>query len=126
MPSTFNFGPITLNIGTRVLGPTSVPDADSSVTLTIDRTVTNGFNSQPDTTQATFFIDQSNDGGNTWKTITSAGPIIGGIFTVDKTGLTKTQERQFTQFDPGISRQVRFTFTVSGSTVAVAGTLTTA
>lgn len=126
MASTFSIPLVTLAAGAHSFGPASVPDSDSTITLVIDRTVTNGFNSQPGTTQAAVQVDQSGDGGTTWQPLAGMGPIIGGSFTSDKTGLAKTQERLFTEFNPGTGRVARATVTVSGSSVAVAGTLTTA
>lgn len=132
MASTFTIPATALPLGVTALGPANVPDADSTVTIILDRTASKGavqgFNSQPGTTQMMVELDQSNDSGTTWQPLAAMGPVIGGVFTSDKTGtvLTVTSERLFTEFNPGTSRQARATVTVSGASVAVAGTLTTA
>lgn len=132
MTSTFTIPATTLPLGGTNLGPASVPDADSTVTLILDRTASKGnvqgFNSQPGTTQMMVQLSQSNDGGTTWQPLAAMGPVIGGTFTMDKTGttVTITSEKLFTEFNPGTGRRARATVTVSGASVAVAGTLTTA
>lgn len=131
MASTFTIPATALPVGVTELGPSSVPDADTTVTITLDRTAskgaTQGFNSQPGTTQMNVQLEQSDDGGTSWQPLAAMGPVIGGIFTMTKTGTvtTITSERLFTEFNPGTGRQVRATVTVSGASVAVAGTLTT-
>ena len=96
------------------------------MTLTIDRTVTNGFNSQPATTTLNATLFQSSDGGTTWQSLAAFGPVVGGSNISSKTGVLITTDTLFTEFNPGTGRLARMTFTVSGASVAVGGTLTTA
>lgn len=130
MASTFNIPATSIPVGTTTFGPASVPDADNGVSLIIDRTASkgnvNGFNSLTSATQMNVQIDQSNDGGNTWQNLAAMGPIIGGIFTTDKTGTTTTvtQERLSTEFNPGTGRVVRAVVTGSGTSVAISGSIT--
>ena len=120
----------TLPIGIRDFGPANIADTDTSITLMIDRTVTNGLNATP-TARLSIAAMVSLDGGVTWTLAAGAtieggqlpqspppkGP--GGFYTenVLRVGLD--------QF-PGVGRRIKATLTVSGSSVAVAGTLTTA
>jgi hypothetical protein len=120
----------TLQIGARDFGPATISDADTSITLTIDRTVTNGLNDTP-ATHLSIEAMVSLDGGATWTLAAGAGieggqlpqpppprgP--GGFYTANvlRVGLDQY---------PGTGRRIKATLTVSGSSVAVAGTLTTA
>lgn len=129
MASSFTIPTTTVSVGAHNLpasGGASVPDADHSIQLVIDRTVTNGFNSQAATTTMNVLIAQSNDSGTTWVQLAAMGPVVGGSNISSKTGSLITQDTLFTQFNPGTSRLARITVTVAGSSVAVAGTLTTA
>ena len=124
MPSSLTIPLTTLPVGTLNFGPSSVADADVSLTLTIDRTVTGGLNSLTSATAINAQIWQSNDGGATWQEIGEVG-INGGTF-VTKTGATATVSVMGPEhLLPGTSRQLRATVTVTGTAVAVAGTLTT-
>lgn len=120
----------TLQPGVRDFGPASVQDTDTSIVLTIDRTVVNGLNATP-AAQLSIAAMISRDGGATWTLVAGAtlpggqipqvppprGP--GGFYTqnVLTVGLD--------QF-PGTGRRIKATLTATGSAVAVAGTLTTA
>lgn len=125
MPSTFTFPRTVLKIGSTDLGPASVPDGDTTVTITVDRTVTSGLNSQTAATQVTLELFQSDDGGTTWMDLGSCGPVFGGT-VLSKTGQTVTEADLFTGFWPGTGRLAKATVVVAGSNVAVAGTITTA
>lgn len=130
MPSTFTIPATSVAVGTTTFGPANIPDADNGVSLIIDRTASKGnvqgFNSLTNVTQMNVQIDQSNDGGNTWQNLAAMGPIIGGIFTSDKTGTTQTitQERLSTEFNPGTGRMVRAIVNESGTSVAISGSIT--
>lgn len=126
MAGTLNIPLTTLTVGEHTFPPTggtAVADTDTLVRLSIDRTVTNGFNSQPATTQALIYVYQSNDGGTTWAWI-GGDQMTGGIYTSSKTGQENTDYIEV-GLNPGTGRLVRGTVTVSGASVAVAGTLTT-
>lgn len=120
--------PLTaLAVGSHDFGPVAVADTDSQAVLSVDRTVskgaTQGFNGQPATTQASIQVQQSNDGGTTWK-LEAAADIIGGLLTNPKTGQPYTASTLTISLDPGTSRQVKATIVVSGANVAAAGSLT--
>jgi hypothetical protein len=128
--ATLTIPTTTVQVGVRDFGPATIPDTDSSIVLTIDRTVANGLNATP---AAHLEIDAmvSVDGGAHWTLVAGCGveggqlPQApppkgpGGFYTsnVLTVGLD--------QF-PGTGRRIKATLTVSGSAVAVAGTLTTA
>lgn len=122
MAGTTNIPLVTLTVGSHDLGPASVANGDSQTVLTLDRTVANGFNSRTSATQVTLSIQQSNDGGATWNELASAD-IPGGVYT--KNGVTITSSSVSVSFWPGTNRQVKGNVTVTGSSVAVQGTLTT-
>jgi hypothetical protein len=126
MASTFTIPLTTLTVGSHDLGPSSVPDADSRILLSIDRTAVNGavqgLNGQPPATQISMTTFQSDDGGATWQEL-GANTVVGGIFT--KGGTQINTDHVGTQLAPGTGRQVRATVVVTGASVAVAGTLTT-
>lgn len=122
MAGTTNFGPVTLSLGARSFGPAAVADADTSVVLSVDRTVALGLTATP-AAHISLAIEQSDDGGATWVLIAAAG-IDGGAET-DQHGNPRTVSRVFTTWGPGTSRQARATITVTGAAVAVAGSLVT-
>ena len=129
MASTFTIPLTTLPVGTTSVpatGGAPVPDGDSTLTISINRTVANGFNSQPSSTQATVTLYQSDDGGTTWQELAAMGPVTGGSVISPKTGQLITASNLFTEFNPGTGRLVRAGITVTGASVAVAGTITTA
>ena len=125
MASTFTIPLVTLPVGTRnfpASGGASVPDGDSEIVLNIDRTVANGLNSQSATTRIFLQTFQSGDGGATWQAL-GANTVQGGIFT--KGGNQINTDQIGTQLGPGTGRLIRAAVTVSGASVAVAGTLVT-
>jgi len=122
--ATLTIPQITLAVGSRTFGPGNAADAEASITLTIDRTVTGGLNSLTGASVLDIAVDQSNDGGTTWHNLAGA-EWTGGI-QLDKHGNTRTQEQLFTTLNPGTSRKVRASTTVSGTSIAIAGTVVTA
>jgi hypothetical protein len=108
-------------------GGVAVADADTEILLAIDRTVANGFNSQPATTTADYLVEQSNDGGATWFAAVG-GTAVGGIVLDPPPprgdGLPSGQSTVQVALYPGTGRKVRASVTVAGVAVAVAGTLT--
>lgn len=117
--------PIPLTIlapGVHDFGPASIADNLTTSQITLDRTVAGGLNSQPATTTCTAQIMQSNDGGATWTMIVGAGT-IGGVVPAPG-GVTATNWIIEDGFLPGTGRQVKATVTVTGTSVAVQGTLT--
>jgi hypothetical protein len=127
MAGTVTIPLVTLTPGAHDFGPANVADADTTALVTVDRTVTNGgvqgFNGQPATTAAQVQVQQSNDGGATWKLIGYEG-IVGGQYTSPHTGLPYASAPMQIGFDPGTGRQAKATIVVSGASVAVSGSLT--
>ena len=122
--SSLNIPLVTLPVGVRTFGPGSIPDADVSITLAIDRTVASGLNSLTSASTLAVTVDQSNDGGTTWQNLSGAS-WTGGPQT-DKHLNPRTQEVLLTELNPGTSRKVRATVTVGGTSIAVSGSLATA
>jgi hypothetical protein len=126
MAGTLTIPLVTLTVGTHDFGPRAVADADTQALITVDRTVTNGgvqgFNGQPASTVASVQVQQSGDGGATWKLV-AAADIVGGVYTSNH-GTTYTSSTVQVGFDPGTGRQAKATIVVSGASVAVAGSLT--
>lgn len=112
----------TLPPGQRVFGPAAIADGDTAARLVIDRTPPGGLNATP-AAQLTIAVEQSGDGGATWKLIASA-QVTGGLVT-GRGGGVITASAVATTWDPGTGRQARAGITVAGAAVAVAGTLTT-
>lgn len=114
----------TLAPGTYHYGPAALADSDTYAQLTIDRTVTGGFNSLTSATQAAIEVDVSLDGGNTWEQ-QAAISFLGGIFTQKPSqgGGTLAANGFTVSLPPGTNRQARATVIISGTSVAVAGSL---
>lgn len=125
MAGTTNIPLTTLASGIHHFGPTAVADTDSTYALLIDRTVTGGLNSVPATTTVTISGEESLDGGNSWLPLAGSGT-QGGVYQAPawQGGGTITTFGVAGSFTPGTGRQVRATVTVSGGSVAAAGTLT--
>lgn len=129
MAGTITIPLATLNPahGPYTFGPAGVAAADSLIVLTIDRTVTNGFNSQPAATTAEITAEQSSDGGATWF-LAVAGTVAGGQYfrapPPRGDGSLITASSIQVNLYPGASRLVRAAIVVSGASVAVAGSLT--
>lgn len=124
MATTFTIPLTTLPVGSRDLGPSHPADTETSILLTVDRTVTGGLNSLTSASELDFLVMQSNDGGTTWE-LRVGGTMPGGVFTLPKGG-TATSSTLRVDLAPGTSRQLKGTVTVSGpSSIAVAGTLVT-
>ena len=121
MPTTLTIPLTTLTVGTRTFGPATLADTDTLVILTIDRTVTGGFNSQPATTTARISIEQSNDGGTTWDEL-AATTFFGGVLTMHG-GLPVNSNDVGVFLWPGTGRKGRAVVTIAGASVAVAGSL---
>lgn len=121
MPETLAIPLTTLPPGTRVFGPQALADSDVLVTLTIDRTVAGGFNSAPASTAAKLSFEQSNDGGLTWTEL-CATTLVGGVYTMHQ-GLPVNSNNVGTFLWPGTGRQGRAVVTITGASVAVAGSL---
>lgn len=113
---------VTLPVGSQTFGPSPIADTDTKITLSIDRTVSGGLNSQPSTTQIMLTTFQSDDGGATFQEL-AAVSVVGGIFT--KGGNQINTDHIITELNPGTSRQVQATVTVTGASVAVAGSIAT-
>lgn len=123
MASTFTIPLTTLPVGTRTLGPATVADADTSVTFTIDRTVTGGLNSLTAASTLAAETDISLDGGVTWQEL-GAWTTIGGTILQKGVPCTVTGGT-IKPLPAGTSRQARATVTVGGTSITVAGSLVT-
>lgn len=120
MAGTITIPLTTLTVGQHTYGPLTLADSDVLVVLTIDRTPANGFNSQPGTTSASIAIEQSLDGGNSWQQLVS-GTFTGGVVIRRGQELDTNDVGVFPL--PGTGRQMRAQVVISGSSVAVQGTL---
>lgn len=119
MAGTTDFGPVTVNPGTRTFGPVALADTDAQLVLAIDRTPANGFNATP-AASAKVSFEQSSNGGTTWDELCSA-TFIGGVFVIR--GQTLTTSTVSTGLWPGSGRLGRAVVVISGSAVAVQGSL---
>lgn len=113
-------GLVTLPIGTTVVGPVQIVQTIHGMRLTIDKTITNGFNATPTTSVTTSFEKGPSNTGP-WSPMGSSvhpgGPIEG------EHGATETVLVDDNTFDPPLtSGWVRYVVTVTGHTVAVGGT----
>jgi hypothetical protein len=120
MPGTLNIPLTTLQAGTHDFGPAAVNDADTLAILTVDRTVTNGFNSKTSATTCHISIHQSNDNGNTWVELASTD-FAGGIAS-NHAGQINENDVGI-HFWPGTGRLTRAEVIIGGSSVAVSGSL---
>lgn len=124
MATTFTIPLVTLPAGSRQFGPAHPADAESSVTLTIDRTPAGGLNSLTGASGLAVDVQQSGDGGATWQDL-GGWTAIGGLLPA-KGGGSYTVSDGTWNLIPGTSRQLRATVTVSGpSPIAVTGTIVT-
>lgn len=133
MAATLTIPLVTLPAGSRTFGPVTVPDADTAVTLTVDRTPAGGLNALGAASVLGMEAQMSTDGGATWHATDTGQPgtqtawtAAGGTFTAPRGGAVYgTSAGTWTLF-PGTGRRVRATVTVSGpSSIAVAGSLVT-
>jgi hypothetical protein len=123
MAGTFNIPLTTLVPGVHnfpASGGAAVADSDSLALLTIDRTVPGGLNAVP-AVSFEVSVYQSNDGGATWQFLASAGG-SGGI-SIMHGGQQVNSNDIGVSLWPGTSRLVRASVTITGASVAVAGTL---
>lgn len=121
MATTFPIPLTTLTVGSHDFGPTSVADGDTLAAIMIDRTVPGGFNSLTAATQMVITIYQSNDSGATWNELAEA-TVPGGVYV--KNGVTAATSGVGVHFWPGTGRLVKGNLTVTGTSVAVQGTIT--
>jgi len=123
--STFSIPNITVQVGTRQFGPFAIPDADNGIEIDIDRTQSpHPLNGLTSATTYSVELQQSNDGGVTWKALGGASGIPGGTI-LTKTGATRVTDSVFTMFDPGTGRQLRCQVIVTGpSPITLSGTIT--
>lgn len=111
----------TLPVGERDFGPANAADTETGFTLTLDRTVAGGLNSLISATGIDMRVDQSDDGGTTWHEIVGA-TLVGGVFA-DAHGGTYLVSTVSASLTAGTSRRLRARVIVSGTPVAVAGSL---
>jgi hypothetical protein len=122
---TFTIPLTTLAVGAHHFPPSggyAAADADTGVSLLINRTVTGGLSTAPATTTAQVTAEQSGDGGTTWDLVVSA-QLTGGPQD-DKTGSPSPASETGGRLPAGTGRTERATVTVAGASVAVSGTLT--
>ena len=136
MASTTTIPLTTLPIGSQVFGPHVAQASESSVSLTIDRTVAGGLNSLTLDSVLAVLVELSNDGGTTWHATDTdqmgtqtAWTAVGSPVTyTDKQGVQHvyTVSSATWYLFPGNPRRIRATITVSGpSPIAIAGSITT-
>lgn len=111
----------TIPVGSHDFGPASISDAISLVDIQIDRTVTGGLNSLTSATQFSLSMLQSNDGGSTWNPLFSTSA-VGGII-VNRNGTVNTNDVGGS-LRAGTGREIKGNVTVTGTSVAVAGSIT--
>ena len=127
MAGTLSFGPATLAPGTfnePATGGFALADSDVEAVLTVDRTVTSGLNAVTSAVNIILSIWQSNDSGATWVELES-DLLTGGTITIPAKygGGTQIKDVLGITLAPGTGRLARAQVTVSGGSVAVAGTL---
>ena len=119
MATTFTIPLVTLPVGSHQFGPANAANTETQISLTVDRTVTAGLNSLTTASILGVDVQQSDDGGTTWFDLggwqTVGGPAFRGSGISAGTWTLQ----------PGTSRQLRATVTVSGTSIAVAGTIVT-
>lgn len=127
MPSQLAIPRTTIKPNNPLTSPNlSIPDGDSIINLSIDRTIANGLNASPTTAVLQLDVDQSNDGGATWTWI-GGDQMTGGIYVSPKTGQEEDTDYIEVGLNAGTSRLARGRLFVTGGggSVAIAGTLTT-
>jgi hypothetical protein len=135
MPVNFPILLTSFQPGSTPVGPASVPDGDTTLVLTVDRTVAGGLNALTAASQLGMEAQLSTDGGTTWHAVDADQPgtatswgAPGGVFTVtDRTGTHTVAANSGTwPIFPGTARRIRAVVTVTGpSPIAVAGSIVT-
>jgi hypothetical protein len=113
---------ITLQVGTREFGPASVDDTVEHVTLTVDRSVAGGLNSQPATTTLEIGVWQSDNNGASWEFRASAG-LTGGLYPRNVAGDPYLESSVQVNLTPASGRRVKAVTDTTGAAVAIAGSL---
>src|SRR5262249_37292240 len=125
MPVTLTIPLTTLTVGAHTFGPATAPDTDTSVTLSIDRTVTGGLNSLTTASGLAMLAEMSTDGGTTWHAVDTDQAGTQTEWDTTGGGTSAVSSGRWPLF-PGTSRRVRATVTISGpSSTAVAGSIAT-
>lgn len=127
MATTFTIPLVTLPVGSRLFGPAHPADGETSVTLSIDRTVAGGLNSLTAASVLAVQLQSSGDGGATWQDL-GAWTTVGGDYSyTDKNGVFRPVDVSSGTWPlpAGVSRQLQATVTVSGTPIAVAGSIAT-
>lgn len=136
MPVNFPINTVTLQVGSRTFGPASVPDGDSFITLTIDRTVAGGLNALTLSSVLTMEAQVSTDGGNTWHavdtdqvgTVTMWQTVGSPITFTDKQGVQHVYTASSATWPlfPGTGRRIQAIATVAGpSSIVISGSIVT-
>lgn len=137
MPVSFTIPLTAFQPGSHTAGPAAVPDGDTRVTLTVDRTVAGGLNALTAASGLHMEAQLSTDGGATWHAVdtdqpgtsTSWGAPGGPATWTDKQGVVHTAGVSSGTWPifPGTGRRIQAVITVTGpSAVAVAGSIVTA
>lgn len=137
VPVNFTIPLTTFQPGSTPVGPASVADADSRVTLTVDRTVAGGLNALTAASELHMEAQLSTDGGATWHavdtdqpgTATAWGSPGGPITWTDKSGTSHayTASSGTWPIFPGTGRRIQAVVTVTGpAPIAISGSIVTA
>lgn len=128
MATTTNIPLLTLPVGQRTFGPHHAADTESSITLSIDRTVAAGLNTLTAASGIAVDVQISFDGGVSWQDL-GAWTTVGGFYpNPDRQGVNHpiVVSSGTWPLPPGTSRQLQATITVTGpSSIAVAGSIAT-
>ena len=136
MPVNFTIPLVTYQPGAHTVGPAAVPDADSRVTLTVDRTPPGGLNALDGSSELRMEAQLSTDGGATWHavdtdqpgTATAWGAPGGPVTWTDKAGAVHvyTASAGTWPLFPGTGRRIQAVVTVDGpSPIAITGSIVT-
>jgi len=106
--------------GTRTSSNVSVSDAATTLSFSVQRCTSSTPTIWPNaTTTLAITVDQSNDGGSTWRNVFGF-TAIGGIVT-DKHGVEIPNSFASTTLNPGTSRLLRATATIAGGPLRSSG-----
>lgn len=124
MAGTVTIPLTTLAAGAHDFGPVTVQASDNLAVLTIDRTVAGGLDATP-AAQLNIAVNVSADGGATYQLLSSAGIPGGPQFFTDRGGTQHQYTASVVQvgLDQVHGDRLKATVTVSGVSVAVAGSL---
>jgi hypothetical protein len=127
MPGSFSIPLTVLPVGSRTFGPATVPNPDSSVTMSIDRTAAGGLGSLTAASTLEMAAEMSTDGGTTWHAVDTNLPGTHTMWGTEGGPAESAASAGTWPLFPATGRRVRATVTVAGSSsIAVAGSIATA